>query len=157
MSTKTMRLAALAVIGSVAIADTPHEVRISRASDNPAMQAPATNFTGTVSLQSQFRGDAPARVAGAIVNFERGARTNWHTHPLGQTLIVTRGSGFVQSWGGTRQTITVGDVAWIPPETKHWHGATESTSMSHVAITEALDGKTVEWMEKVTDTQYGAK
>jgi quercetin dioxygenase-like cupin family protein len=157
MHTRTLRLAALAVVGSVAIADTPHEVRISRAADYPAIQAPATNFTGTVTLQSQFRSDAPGRAAGAIVHFEQGARTNWHTHPLGQTLIVTRGSGFVQSWGGSRQTIKVGDVVWIPSDTKHWHGAAESTSMSHVAITEALDGKTVVWMENVTDTQYRAK
>jgi len=157
MPTRTLKLAAMVALSSVAGADASHEIRIARASDNPSVQAPANNFTGVVRLESQFRGDAPARMAGAIVTFERGARTNWHTHPLGQTLIVTQGSGFVQRWGGSRQEIKVGDVVWIPADTKHWHGASESTSMSHVAITEALDGKTVEWMEKVSDQQYRAK
>src|SRR3954469_13829002 len=110
MTLKTLRLATVAALGSVAIADVPHDVRISRASDNPPVQAPPTNFTGSVSLQSQFRGDAPARGAGAIVSFKRGARTNWHTHPLGQTLIVTEGAGLVQRWGGARQEIKMGDV-----------------------------------------------
>ena len=157
MSTRTLTLAAIAALGSVVIADETHEVRISRASENPSVQAPATNFTGSVRLESQFRGDAPARMAGAIVTFEPGARTNWHMHPLGQTLIVTKGSGLVQRWGGSREEIRVGDVVWIPPNTKHWHGASESSSMSHVAITEALDGKTVEWMESVSEQQYRAK
>lgn len=157
MSIRTLQLATFAALSSVAIADAAHEVRISRASENPPVQAPAKNFTGTVRLQSQFRGDAPARVAGAIVTFEPAARTNWHTHPLGQTLVVTQGSGFVKRWGGPREEIKVGDVVWIPAGTKHWHGASESSSMSHVAITEALDGKTVDWMETVNDEQYRAK
>ena len=154
MSTRTWKIAAIATLSSIAFADASHEVRISRAADNPSVQAPAGNFTGAVRLASQFRGDAPSRVAGALVTFEPGARTNWHTHPLGQTLIVTQGSGFVQSWGEPRERITVGDVVWIPPNTKHWHGASESDSLSHVAITEVLEGKTVEWMEPVSDSRY---
>jgi quercetin dioxygenase-like cupin family protein len=99
---------------------------------------------------------APARVAGASVTFEPGARTAWHTHPLGQTLIVTAGCGRAQHWGGAIEEIRPGDVVWIPPGEKHWHGAGPTTAMTHIAIQEGLDGKVVEWMEKVSDEQYGA-
>jgi quercetin dioxygenase-like cupin family protein len=102
-----------------------------------------------------FTADAPARVRGATVTFEPGARTGWHTHPLGQTLIVTAGVGRVQQWGGPIQEIRPGDTVWIPPGVKHWHGASPTVGMSHIAFSEALDGKSVDWMEKVSDEQYG--
>jgi quercetin dioxygenase-like cupin family protein len=157
MRAKTVKLAVIVALGGVAFAEAPPEVRISRAADNPTVQAPAVNFTGTVRLDAQFRNEAPSRLRGALVSFEPRARTNWHTHPLGQTLVVTQGSGFVQRWGGPRHQFKAGDVVWIPPNAKHWHGADETSSMSHVAITEALDGKNVDWLEKVTDEQYGAR
>jgi quercetin dioxygenase-like cupin family protein len=101
-----------------------------------------------------FQANAPARTAGANVTFEPGARTAWHTHPLGQTLIVTAGVGWVQRQGGLVEEVQPGDVVWFPPGEKHWHGASATTAMSHIAIQEALDGKVVDWMEKVTDEQY---
>ena len=113
-------------------------------------------FTGAVRIDGPFQASAPARVSGASVTFEPGARTAWHTHPLGQTLIVTAGCGRVQRWGGPIEEIRPGDVVWIAPGEKHWHGATPTTAMSHIAIAEALDGKAVEWMEHVTDQQYRA-
>ena len=127
---------------------------IKRIGSQPSSKGPDDWFTGTVRIDSLFQAPAPARVAGASVTFEPGARTAWHTHPLGQTLIVTAGAGLVQREGGPVQEIHPGDVVWFPPEEKHWHGATPTTAMTHIAIQEALDGKVVEWMEKVTDTQY---
>ena len=103
-----------------------------------------------------FEASAPGRARGSLVSFERGARTAWHTHPLGQTLIVTAGSGRIQRSGGPIQEIRPGDVVWIPPAEKHWHGASRATAMTHIAIQEQLDGKTADWMEKVSDEQYGA-
>lgn len=117
-------------------------------------KGPADWFTGTVRIDPLFTAPPPARVAGAAVTFEPGARTAWHTHPLGQTLIVTAGFGRVQRDGGPVEEIRPGDVVWFPPGEKHWHGAGPKTAMTHIAIQEALDGKTVEWMEKVTDQQY---
>lgn len=117
-------------------------------------KGPADWFTGTVRIDPLFTAPPPARVAGAAVTFEPGARTAWHTHPLGQTLIVTAGLGRVQRDGGPVEEIRPGDVVWFPPGEKHWHGAGPKTAMTHIAIQEALDGKTVEWMEKVTDQQY---
>jgi 4-carboxymuconolactone decarboxylase len=117
---------------------------------------PAENFTGSVRVDQHFRATAPGRVSGALVTFEPGARTAWHSHPLGQTLIVTSGVGRVQRWGDPVDEIRAGDVVWIPPGQKHWHGASPTTSMSHIAIVERLDGESVEWMEKVTTEQYGA-
>lgn len=108
-------------------------------------------------MDDRFSGTAPARIGGATVTFEPGARTAWHSHPLGQTLIVTAGVGRVQQWGGPVQEIRPGDTVWIPPGVKHWHGASTTVGMSHIAFSEALDGKTVEWMEKVTDDQYNAR
>jgi len=130
-------------------------ISVTRVGTQPSAKGPAENFTGSVRVDSRFKGSAPARIGGGIVTFEPGARTAWHTHPLGQTLIVTAGAGLVQHWDGPVQDIKPGDVVWIPPGVKHWHGATSTTGMSHIAIAEALDGKAVEWMEKVTDEQYG--
>jgi quercetin dioxygenase-like cupin family protein len=122
----------------------------SRASARP----PAEYFTGTVRLDPLFQAPSPARVSGATVTFEPGARTAWHTHPLGQTLTVTFGCGRVQRDGGPIEEIHPGDVVWFPPGEKHWHGAAPKTAMSHIAIQETLDGRSVEWMEKVSDEQY---
>jgi quercetin dioxygenase-like cupin family protein len=130
-------------------------MQISRSGSVPSRKGPAENFTGAVRVDSPFRGTAPARIGGATVTFEPGARTAWHTHPLGQTLIITAGVGWVQSEGRPREEVRPGDIVWIPAGDKHWHGATATTGMSHIAISEALDGKTVDWMEQVTDAQYG--
>ncbi len=132
-------------------------MNITRSGSQPSSKGPADWFTGTVRIDSPFKGIDPARVAGAIVTFEPGARTAWHTHPLGQTLIVTAGCGWAQRWGGQIEEIRPGDVVWFPPGEKHWHGATPTTAVTHIAIQEALDGKTVEWMEKVSDAQYQAR
>jgi len=129
-------------------------VTVMQVGAQPSAIAPAQNFTGAVRIDAPFKGTGASRVGGAVVTFEPGARTAWHTHPLGQTLIVLSGSGWVQQWGKTRQEIKPGDTVWIPPGAKHWHGATSTNAMSHLAIVEALDGKTVDWMEKVTDQQY---
>lgn len=127
---------------------------ITRSGSLPSAKGPAEYFTGAVRMDSRFQRSAPARVGGATVTFEPGARTAWHTHPLGQTLIVTSGRGWVQVWGGPVEEINAGDIVWFPPGEKHWHGATASTAITHIAIAEALDGKNVEWMEHVTDAQY---
>ncbi|SFX45866.1 Cupin domain protein [Azotobacter vinelandii] len=129
-------------------------IEITPVGSQPSSAGPENCFTGTVRIDSLFRGSAPARVGGGTVTFEPGARTAWHTHPLGQTLIVTAGAGLVQHWGGPRQEIRPGDTVWIPPGVKHWHGATPTTGMTHIAIAETLDGKAVEWLEKVSDEQY---
>jgi quercetin dioxygenase-like cupin family protein len=118
-------------------------------------QGASRYLTGTVRIDPLFSPPDPARVAGALVTFEPGARTAWHTHPLGQTLIVTAGCGRVRREGGPIEEVRPGDVVWFPPGEKHWHGATATTAMSHIAIQEKLDGKTVDWMEKVGDEQYG--
>ena len=127
---------------------------IQRAGSRPSNPGPGDWFTGTVRIDPLFGAPAPARVAGASVTFEPGARTAWHTHPLGQTLIVTAGCGRAQREGGPIEEIRPGDVIWFPPGEKHWHGAAPTTAMTHIAIQENLDGKVVEWMEKVTDAQY---
>ena len=120
----------------------------------PSARGPAEHFTGSVRIDRLFEAHAPARASGAYVTFEPCARSDWHTHPLGQTLIVTFGCGYVQSWGGPIQVIRPGDVIRCPPGEKHWHGAAPNTAMTHIAIQEALDGKVVEWLEKVSDDQY---
>jgi len=122
----------------------------------PSAKGSADYFTGTVRLDSPFQGEAPARVSGAVVTFEPGARTAWHTHPLGQTLIVTSGCGWAQRDGGPKEEIHPGDVVWFPADEKHWHGATPTTAMTHIAIAEQLDGKVVDWLEHVSDEQYEA-
>ena len=119
-------------------------------------QGPSSNFTGSVRVDPLFQAAAPARGTGGLVTFEPGARSAWHSHPLGQVLIVTAGTGRVQHWGRPIEEIRRGDVVRIPPDTKHWHGAAPATSMAHIAIVELLDGKSTEWMEKVTDAQYNA-
>ncbi len=131
-------------------------MKISRAGAQPSAVGPADWFTGTVRIDPQFQAPAPARVAGASVTFEPGARTAWHTHPLGQTLIVTSGVGRVQCADGPIEEIRPGDVVWFPPGVKHWHGAAPTTALTHFAIQESLDGKVVEWLEHVTDAQYSA-
>lgn len=128
-------------------------MQITRSGSQPR-QGPAEYFTGSVQVDTPFKGTAPARVSGGIVTFERGARTAWHTHPLGQTLIVTSGTGWVQIEGGPKEAIGPGDVVFIPAGEKHWHGATATNAMTHVAVAEVLDAKAVDWMEKVTDEQY---
>lgn len=131
-------------------------IRIMRSGSQPSRQGPAKNFTGSVRIDPLFQSNAPARASGSLVTFEPGARTAWHTHPLGQILIVTAGTGRVQRWGDPVEEIRQGDVVWIPPGQKHWHGAAPNSSMAHIAIVEQLDGKAVEWMEKVSDAEYGA-
>jgi 4-carboxymuconolactone decarboxylase len=129
-------------------------IRIQRSGERPPPTGSSSNFTGTVRVTSRFQAETPARVGGGIVTFEPGARTAWHTHPLGQTLIVTSGCGWVQQEGSQMQEIGPGDVVWFPPGVKHWHGATPTSPMSHVAVAEAQDGASTTWMEHVTDEQY---
>lgn len=129
-------------------------MNIQRNGTQPSNPGPADWFTGTVRIDPLFQPHDPARAAGASVTFEPGARTAWHTHPLGQTLIVTSGSGRVQRWEGPIEEIGPGDVIWFEPGEKHWHGASPTTAMTHIAIQEQLDGKVVDWLEKVSDQQY---
>ena len=130
-------------------------MKIERNGSRPSRKASSDWFTGSVWQEPVIEAPEPARVRAVFVTFEPGARTNWHTHPLGQTLIVTAGLGRVQRWGGPVEEIRPGDVVWFPPGEKHWHGAAPTTAMTHIAIQEALDGKAVEWMEQVSDAQYG--
>lgn len=127
---------------------------IKRNGSQASVKGPADWFTGAVRIDAPFQTSAPARASGATVTFEPGARTAWHMHPLGQTLIVSFGCGRVQREGGPIEEIRAGDVVWFPPGEKHWHGAAPNTAMSHIAIAEVLEGKVVEWMEKVSDEQY---
>ena len=130
-------------------------MEIKRNGSRPSGRGPEDYFTGAVRVDPLFQAPDPARVAGASVTFEPGARTAWHTHPLGQTLIVISGCGWAQREGGAREEIRPGDVIWFAPGEKHWHGATATTAMTHIAIQEQLDGRTVDWMEKVSDEEYG--
>ena len=129
-------------------------MEITRIGSQSSMKGPEDWFTGTVRVDSLFQRADPARIGGGVVTFEPGARTAWHTHPLGQTLIITSGCGWAQREGGPVEEIRPGDFVWFAPGEKHWHGATASTAMSHIAIAESLDGKAVDWMEKVSDEQY---
>jgi quercetin dioxygenase-like cupin family protein len=129
-------------------------MQIKRAGSQPSRPGPGDYFTGAVRIEPLFEASAPARAAGVSVTFDPGARTAWHTHPLGQTLIVTAGVGWVQREGGPVEEVRPGDVIWFPPDVKHWHGASPTTALTHIAIHEALDGKTVDWLEHVTDEQY---
>lgn len=129
-------------------------MQITRAGTQPSRPGPAEYFSGSVRIDPLFQAPDPARVAGASVTFEPGARTAWHTHPLGQTLLVVAGMGWVQREGGPVEEIRPGDVVWFPPCLKHWHGATPTTGMTHIAIQESLDGRNVDWLEQVSDAQY---
>jgi quercetin dioxygenase-like cupin family protein len=129
-------------------------MEITRNGSRPSGKGPAAYFTGAVRVDPLFGPPEPARASGSSVTFEPGARTAWHAHPLGQTLIVTAGCGRVQREGGPIEEIRPDDVVWIPPGVKHWHGAAPTTAMTHIAIQERIDGKVVEWMEKVSDEQY---
>ncbi|ACI55330.1 Cupin 2 conserved barrel domain protein [Rhizobium leguminosarum bv. trifolii WSM2304] len=131
-------------------------MEIKRSGSQPSAKGPADWFTGTVRIDPLFQVTDPARAAGASVTFEPGARTAWHTHPLGQTLIVTSGCGRVQREAGPVEEIRAGDVVWFSPGERHWHGASPTTAMTHIAIQEQLDGKVVDWMEHVTDSEYQA-
>jgi quercetin dioxygenase-like cupin family protein len=153
-----LAVASLSAIASAAAQAADGEaagaITVTPASDRPVTAGAAAYFSGPVQVQPLFPANRPARASGASVTFEPGARSAWHTHPLGQVLIVTAGTGWVQLWGSPKQDIRPGDVVWIPPGLKHWHGATATTSLTHTAIQEVLDGKNVEWMEQVTDAQY---
>jgi quercetin dioxygenase-like cupin family protein len=163
MLAATGGLAALAAAGPAA-AETPTltvpanrrngAMEIKRSGSQPSRKAPPEYFTGAVRMDPLFQAPDPARVTGSSVTFEPGARTAWHTHPLGQILIITSGCGWVQREGGPIEEIRPGDVVWFPPGVKHWHGAAPTTAMTHIAIQEALNGKSVDWMEKVSDEQY---
>ena len=131
-------------------------MNIKRSGSQPSNKGPTDWFTGTVRIDPLFPATAPARAAGNSVTFEPGARTAWHTHPLGQVLIVTAGCGRAQRWGGPIEEIRPGDIVRFPPGEKHWHGAASATAMAHIAIQEHFDGKAVDWMEKVTEEQYRA-
>ena len=130
---------------------------IKQSGSQPSAKGSAEYFTGTVRIDPLFEAHDPARTLGASVTFEPGARTAWHTHPLGQTLIVTAGCGLAQRWGGSIEQIRPGDAIWFEPGEKHWHGATATTAMTHIAIQEWLDGKPVDWMEQVSDEQYAGR
>jgi quercetin dioxygenase-like cupin family protein len=153
------RLAAIlcALLPAAAFAQTPPadapDMSIARAGSQASMQGPARNFSGGARIDPLFPVRAPMNTSGAYVNFEPGARSAWHTHPAGQVLIVTAGVGRVQRWGGKVEEIRLGDVVWTPPGVKHWHGAAPTTAFTHIAIQDTVDGKNVEWMEKVSDEQ----
>ena len=129
-------------------------MNISHSGSQPSRKGPADWFTGDVRIDAPFQATEPAKVGGATVTFEPGARTAWHTHPLGQTLIVVQGRGWLQEWDKEPQALNPGDIAWIPPGVKHWHGASSSTAMVHIAIAEAENGSPVTWQEHVSDEQY---
>jgi len=132
-------------------------MQIQRSGDKPSARGPSDWFTGTVRIDPLFSPPQPARVAGAHVTFEPGVRTAWHTHPLGQTLIITFGRGLVQRWGGAVEEVRPGDVVGFEPNEKHWHGASPATAMSHIALQEQIDGRAVEWLEHVSDAQYAGE
>lgn len=129
-------------------------MHIVRNGSQPSKPGPAEYFTGTVRMDREFSTEAPARVGGVTVTFEPGARTNWHTHPLGQTIIVTEGVGWARLEGEDRVEIRPGDIVWFPPGVRHWHGATDKTAMTHIAIAESIDGKRVDWAEPVSEEDY---
>ena len=150
------RLLTLIVSLALASGTTAQDITIAHAGSQPPQPGSAEHFTGTVRVERLFGAVAPGRATGGLVTFEAGARSAWHAHPLGQILIVTAGVGRVQMWGGPIQEIRKGDTVRIPPNVKHWHGASSGSSMSHLAITELLEGKAVDWMEKVSDTEFNA-
>lgn len=143
-------------LATSSLAQTGAPLKITRNGAQPSASGSADNFTGSVRVDSLFRAEEPARVSGGHVTFDAGAHTAWHTHPLGQTLIVTQGLGLVQRWGGPVQEIHPGDIVWIPPGEKHWHGASPTHGMGHYAIAEQLNGKSVDWLEKLAPAEYVA-
>ena len=152
-SAQTNRTGAISGPGVVQ-APGSQSITILRSGSQPSRQVVAGNFTGSVRVDPLFQANAPARASGSLVTFEPGARTAWHSHPLGQTLIVTAGVGRVQRWGDPIEDIRQGDVVWVPPGQKHWHGAAPQSSLAHIAISELLDGESVQWMENVSEAQY---
>ncbi|MBX9408484.1 cupin domain-containing protein [Pseudomonas baetica] len=144
----------LSLLAADALANETPRVTVTPNGSQPSAQGPADWFTGTVRIDAPFKGTDRARVSGATVTFEPGARTAWHTHPLGQTLIVTAGAGFVQEWGQPVRQIRPSDTVWIAPGAKHWHGAAPTTAMTHIAIAEMQDATVVQWMEQVGEAQY---
>lgn len=153
-------IAAVTTAGPIAGAIGAEElpvVQVTHVGTQASSAGPVEFFSGIVRIDAPFKGSGAARISGATVTFEPGARTAWHTHPLGQTLIVTAGAGLVQQWDSPVQEIKAGDTVWIPPGVRHWHGASRTSAMSHIAIAEVLDGKVVDWLEKVSDDQYGSK
>ena len=146
---------AVATAESSANAVAAQDMKLIRHGTQASVKGPAKNFTGSVRVDPLFSANAPSRTSAAYVTFEPGARSNWHSHPLGQTLVVTAGVGRVQRWGGAVEDIRPGDVVWTPPGVKHWHGASPTMAMTHMAISEQLEGKAVEWMERVSNEQYG--
>jgi len=149
-----LSLSLLALHANADSAQNQSAVTVKVNGDQPSAVGSGNYFTGTVRIDSPFTGTEPARVSGATVTFEPGARTAWHTHPLGQTLIVTAGSGWVQEAGKPAQRIRPGDTVWIPPNVLHWHGATATTAMTHIAIAESLQGKVVDWKQQVSEQEY---
>jgi quercetin dioxygenase-like cupin family protein len=139
---------------SPAATQTQGDLRISRPGSQASARGPADWFTGSVRVDPMFPATAPSRVSGALVTFEPGARSAWHTHPVGQTLIVTAGVGWIQREGKPTEEIRPGDAVWIPPGVRHWHGAAATTGMAHISLTEEVEGQNATWMEKVTDEQY---
>ena len=137
--------------------DNGQRIEIKPNRSRPSAKGPVHNFTGSVVIDPLFDASAHTHATGGLVTFEPGARTAWHTHPAGQTLIVTSGTGWVQESGGERRQIQPGDVIWIPPNVKHWHGATTTNRMSHIAITNMLDGRNVDWLEQVSDLEYAGQ
>ncbi len=154
MKTLLATFSTAALVAGSALADEARGVQVSRVGTQASAVGSGAYFTGAVRIDAPFAGSGVARIGGASVTFEPGARTAWHTHPLGQTLIVMAGAGRIQHWGGPVQTIRAGDTVWIPPDVKHWHGASPTVAMTHIAIAEAVDGKVVEWMEQVGEAQY---
>ncbi|XAH22952.1 cupin domain-containing protein [Xylophilus sp. GW821-FHT01B05] len=155
MKSVAMAAISLSMAASALAQSDDNGLKITRSGSQASAKGPKDYFTGTVRVDPLFlQPQQPARATGAYVTFEPGARTAWHTHPIGQTLIVTAGAGRVQRWGDPVQEIRPGDVVWIPPGQKHWHGASATTAMTHIAITEQSDGKAVDWLEKVSDAQY---
>ncbi len=155
-ATSALAQTAPAVAERPAASQASQTITIARRGSQPSRTGPAENFTGSVRVDPLFQPTGASRASGSVVTFEPGARTAWHTHPLGQVLIVTSGVGRVQQWGGAVDEISQGDVVRIPPGVKHWHGASPASVMSHIAVVEQLDGKSVDWMEKVGDAEYGA-
>jgi quercetin dioxygenase-like cupin family protein len=149
------RLTAIALsLSLLAVPAFAQSIEITPNGSRPTARGPETNFTGAVMVDPLFAATDHTHATGGFVTFEPGARAAWHTHPAGQTLIVTSGTGWIQEWGGEKRAIKPGDVIWIPPGVKHWHGAAATNGMSHIAIQEMVDGKNVNWLEKVTDDQY---